>query len=303
LINILICGGLLIDKYLVLDKYPARGGDGYVLENFDTVGGCAVNIAKTVKALGANPIIVSVLGSDHRGEMIMDFMRKERLPLDCVKQENGNTGYCFVFLEPDGERTFLTHKGCETEFTDSLISMDTENSCPVAAVTGYYLLDDSSKRLIDRLKGVKSRGCKIVFDPCPLADKIDAAYLDEMLTLSDIIVPNEAEANFLADFKGEKTPEQWALSCNKRAVSVVIKKGAAGGTLYESGEKTRYTAANVNVVDTTGAGDSFTGAIAYAAGKRIPLEEAVTLAAQVAGRTVSIRGPHGEFNIGEIPQC
>jgi len=230
----------------------------------------------------------------------MDFMKKEKLPLDCVRQISGNTGYCFVFLEPDGERTFLTYKGCETEYSDDLTADNAANSCSVAAVTGYYLLDVSSKKLIGRLKALKTTGCKIVFDPSPLAGKIDAAYLKEMLGLSDVLTPNRAEAEFLARIAGNEPPEQWAISCSEKGAAVIIKNGAAGGALYESGKKTHYAAVSVNVVDTTGAGDSFTGAIAYALGEGIPLAKGVKLAAAAAGHTVSIKGPHGEFDIGVL---
>jgi len=292
MVKILVCGGLLIDRYISVDRYPPRGGDGYITDSFDVVGGCAINMAKTLKELGAGAYITSFVGSDNAGDVILDFMRKERLPLDCVKQSNGNTGYCFVFLEPDGERTFLTYKGCETEFSDELVPGDMANSFPVAAVTGYYLLDDSSGRLICRLKELKRRGCKIVFDPSPLADKIQSDFLKEMLAISDVIIPNESEADFLAGFSREKTHEQWALSCNERNSVVIIKKGASGGMLYRNGEKMPYAASCADVVDTTGAGDSFTGAIAYALGNGIPLEEGVVLAAKAAGRIVSVKGPH-----------
>ena len=292
MVKILVCGGLLIDRYISIDRYPLRGGDGYITDSFDVVGGCAINMAKTIRELGAEVYIVSYIGNDIPGNAILDFMRKGRLPMDCVKQSNGNTGYCFVFLEPDGERTFLTYKGCETEFTDELIPGDMVTSCPVAAVTGYYLLDDSSGRLICRLKELKSNGCKIVFDPSPLADKIQADFLKEILAISDVIIPNETEAEFLAGFSGEKTSEQWAFSCNARSSVVIIKKGADGGMLYQDGEKIPYAASCADVVDTTGAGDSFTGAIAYALGNGVPLEDGVVLAAQAAGRIVSVKGPH-----------
>ena len=282
--EILICGGLLIDRYLQIDKYPWRGGDGYILDSFDVVGGCAVNIAKTVKNLGAKPYIVSFVGNDSHGDKIMGFMQEEQFDLDCVRRTDGNTGYCFVFLEPDGERTFLTYKGCETEYTDELIPKGAADSCTVAAVTGYYLLDSSSRILVGRLKKLKKRGVKIVFDPSPLVDKIEKSCLEDILSISDVITPNETEAEYLAGFE-------------KGDAAVIITRGADGGTLYEKVKTIHYKAAVVDVVDTTGAGDSFTGAIAWALAKGIPLEKGVLVAASAAGYVASIKGPHGDFDI------
>lgn len=295
--KILICGGLIIDKYVLVDEYPERGGDGYITGGFDVVGGCAVNIASTVKNLGAMPYVVSAIGNDFAGDEIMNFMKKEQLSVDCVKRAEGSTGYCLVFLEPDGERTFLTYKGCEAGYSDSLISNETTDSCRVVAVTGYYLLDGSSQKLIERLKILKDKGCSVIFDPSPLVDKIDESYLKEILLISDVVTPNESEVKTLA---GAETPEQWALSCCEKGLSVIIKKGADGGVLYQKGEKIPYDAIGVRTVDTTGAGDSFTGAIAYALANGIPLEKGILLAASTAAVTATIKGPNGNFEINDL---
>lgn len=295
--NILICGGLLIDRYMLVDRYPARGEDGYILESLDVVGGCTVNMAKTVKNLGAAPYMVSYIGDDRWGKKLSDFMISEGFPRDCVREKAGSTGYCLVFLEPDGERTFLTSIGCEAEYSDSLIAESAGNDCGVAAVTGYYLLDATSAALINRLKEFKRGGMRIVFDPSPLADKIKADHLRDILSLSDVVVPNKTEAEFIAALEGYDRPEQWALSISARGASVIITDGSAGGALYQCGTKTPYSAVNANVVDTTGAGDSFTAAIACSLLSDIPLEKAVILAASTAAVTASVKGPHGDFDI------
>ncbi|MCL1809438.1 MAG: carbohydrate kinase family protein [Clostridiales bacterium] len=295
--GVLICGGLLVDRYMLVDKYPERGEDGCITGSFNVVGGCTANIAKTVKNLGAVPYAVSFVGSDTAGSEIIDFMHRERLPVDCVRRTEGGTGYCMVFLEPDGERTFLTRKGCETEYSDSLICGSVANACSVVAVTGYYLLDDSSEQLTNRIRVLKGSGSKILFDPCPLVDKINKNRLEEMLSLSDVITPNKAEAKFLA---GAKSPEQWALSYNVRGTSVIITEGGAGGCLYQYSKALRYDAIKADVLDTTGAGDSFTGAIAYALGKGMALDKAVALAASTAAVTASVKGPHCNFSISDL---
>lgn len=299
--GILICGGLLIDRYALIDRYPARGGDGYILESFDVVGGCSVNMAKTIMNLGATPYIISFAGDDAWGKEVADFMEKERLPADCVARKSGNTGYCLVFLEPDGERTFLTRVGCEAEYSDSLITDAAESACGVAAVTGYYLLDASSAGLIGRLKRFKQRGGRIVFDPSPLVGKIRPDCLKGILSISDVITPNTAEAEFIAAFEGDAAREQWAFHRNERGAAVIITDGGAGGALYINGVKIPYSAVKTDVVDTTGAGDSFTGAIAYSLSNGIPLEKAISLAAGAAAVAASIKGPHGDFNISRLP--
>ncbi|MBR0596501.1 carbohydrate kinase family protein [Sinanaerobacter chloroacetimidivorans] len=297
--GILICGGLLIDRYLLVDQYPGRGGDGYILDSFDVVGGCTVNVARTVKNLGATPYMVSSVGNDPWGNEIMDFMKKEQFPANCVIQGEGSTGYCLVFLEPDGERTFLTFKGCEGIFSDALISEKAENCCRTAVVTGYYLLDPAAMKLIEKLKKFKEWGFQIIFDPSPLVDKIQADLLEEMMKISDVIIPNRSEAKVLA---GNKELEQWAIACSERGTAMIIKNGSQGGILYKKGKKIPYDAVQVDAIDTTGAGDSFTGSIAYSLLSGIPLEKGVLLAASSASVVATIKGPHGNFSVSQLTE-
>ena len=136
------------------------------LSGFAVLWAAHINMAVTIKNLGGTPYVVSCVGRDAMGEGCLDYLRKKGLPLDCVKEAaSASTGYCLVFVEPDGERTFLTKAGCEGKFDESLISGRVADSCRVAAVTGYYLLGNSGGRVASLLEKLKAKGCAILFDP------------------------------------------------------------------------------------------------------------------------------------------
>ncbi len=62
--EILLFGGLLLDHYFSVDRWPQRGQDGYVVGQARFVGGCAANMAVTIHNLGGHPHVVSCVGSD-----------------------------------------------------------------------------------------------------------------------------------------------------------------------------------------------------------------------------------------------
>jgi ribokinase len=296
--DILIFGGLILDRYFLLDKLPEPSKDGFILDSFDIAGGCAINMSKTIQNLGGKNYVVSHVGQDTWGKEILEYMRKQKLPTDCVRETNGKTGYCLVFVESDGERTFLTSKGVEGYFAEELIPEEVEKNCSVAAITGYYLLDETSEKLVRYLGKLKSKGYKIIFDPSPLIDMIDGKVLEDVVELSDLLIPNIQEAEFLAN---HKDVEDWALEQNRLGKSIIIKKGSTGGELFQDGVKLPYSSFPVHSIDTTGAGDSFTGAISYCMSREIPLNEAILIAAACASVITTIMGPHGEFDIRDLP--
>jgi len=295
--NILIFGGLILDRYFLVDKFPEHSKDGFIYDSFDIAGGCAINMAKTIQNLGGTGYVVSYIGQDTWGTEICEYMERQKLPLDCVKKIKGKTGYCLVFVESDGERTFLTSKGIEGYFSDELISGKVEKNCSVAVITGYYLLDETAEELVHYLGKLKSMGYKIIFDPSPLIDKINSEILNGVVELSDLIIPNIQEAEYIA---AHQHVNEWALTKNSIGVKVIIKKGSAGGELFQDGKIIPYSSFLADVVDTTGAGDSFTGAISYCVSRGIHLNKAILIAAACASIITTIKGPHGDFYITDL---
>ena len=75
--------------------------------------------------------------------------------------------------------------------------------------------------------------------------------------------------------------------------TLILKQGAQGGVVYAPEETFAYSSVPCVPVDTTGAGDSFSGALLYAFAEGMPLREGIALAARCAAKTVQVHGPHG----------
>lgn len=305
----LILGGLVPDVYYRVDRWPQRGQDGFLSDETVMAGGCAVNMAVTAENLGVRAHVVSSVGSDSTAEMLAEYLKEHGLSERFVVRAAGPSGKCFVFVESDGERTFLTQKGAEGIFSEALAEKILSEDFSAAGITGYYLLNEDAERVVEVAETLRGRGTKILFDPSPLVDSIRPDLLKRILDVSDVLTPNVTELAVLEEAEGGSLTAP--LPCGEgngglqeSAIGdagriLIVKDGSAGGTVYLPGGSFRYEAERCQAVDTTGAGDSFSGALLYAMTKGMNVGDAVRLAAKCAAKTVTIQGPHGFWRLEE----
>ncbi len=288
-----IFGGIVMDHYNYIDQWPQRSQDAFITREKSVVGGCAINMAVTIENLGKKAHVISGVGADATGDELIKYMSLNALSRKYIKQVQGATGKCLVFLEPDGERTFLTSKGAETRFTAEMDEAIRAEVPTVAAVTGYYLLDKDAEAVIRCLEYLNLKGTRILFDPSPLVGSIDRDILKRIINVSEVMTPNTEELKVINSIT---SIDQY---CNRASgKTMIVKSGSKGGTVYQGRENGmfkifEYQAEQVETVDTTGAGDSFAGALVYAMLTDMTAKDAVLLAARCAARTVMIEGPHG----------
>ena len=77
--KVLLFGGLLMDRYIVTGRYPRRGEDTLIREEFQQPGGCPFNVAKTLQNLGVEPVIWSALSDDPMGRELRAVLAAEGL--------------------------------------------------------------------------------------------------------------------------------------------------------------------------------------------------------------------------------
>lgn len=285
MIECVIFGGLLLDKYFELEVLPERGQDGFIYNEFECVGGCSVNMAATFNNLGGEAHIVSCIGKDKIGQEIINYMNVHHLSTRYVIKKEGTTGYCIVLREADGERTFLTKTGMELDFSKEIIS-DQLKDIKYAAVTGYFLLNDGVEEILQVLEDFHRKGGFILFDPSPLVRSIDRDILMRMVYISNIVTPNTDEIEEIREWLSDEN-------------TVILKRGSHGGTVYDKNCTFDYMPVKVKTIDSTGAGDSFAAGVLYGLAEGRTLQEAVRLGSQTSAITVGINRPHGFWNMDE----
>ncbi|WP_022664904.1 carbohydrate kinase family protein [Desulfospira joergensenii] len=302
-VRVLLLGGVIIDRCFEVDRYPLAGQDAGITDSYNKIGGCALNMAVTLDNLGDRPYLVSMIGEDPGGQKIREYIGGLELPLDGIVSCHGEpTGFCLNMIDPSGERTFFTSRGCEGRFSKSMLLPDLARKVSWVYVTGYYLLDpDSAGQVVELISGMKSTGCSVLFDPGPLVQGIEPGIIRDMVSLSDWSVPNLEETFMIRDRVGfDKSPVNWFQDLGCR--NLVVKKGRSGAEVYTDDLHFRVTGFTVESRDTTGAGDSFAGGLIHALSRGRSPGDSVKFACACGALTTSFQGPHGRFSLEDVNQ-
>lgn len=301
--HILLLGGIIMDQYLLVDQFPQRGEDIFIQDFFYRVGGCAINVATTIRNLGGTPHIVSQIGDDQWGNEISEYLDTHGFFKDAIQVDaNKKTGYCISLVESSGERTFMTLKGCESEFYPEMVSDELINRITCLFVTGYYLLDSKfSMKIIQFIEKLKRSGVTILFDPGPLVQHMERDILLSMIQLADYITPNKGELEKLKQIF--RLDEEKAISWFfQNGIRWLIRKNGSDGVHIwtHKGEKLYVPSYPMKSVDTSGAGDSFAGGLLYGLLQNFDLKKTIQIASACGALTTTFMGPHGAFSMKDI---
>ncbi len=281
--SVLLLGGVIFDKILTVEAYPASGEDTIITSENIIPSGCSLNTAVTMKSFHLEPYIVGTIGKEG-SEDILSYLKERDLPPDAIRiTESGETGYCLTVVDPSGERTFFTKKGAETSFEESMIP-----SLNYSAIylTGYFLLDRMQAEKV--LAYLRTCSAPIFFDPGVLISQVEKPLLQSILDLCYAITPNEREYELLEEY-------------NLENIELIIIKRGKGRITAESkeGSFTCYPY-DVPTVDTTGAGDCFIGTLIAKLLEGTSFIEALRMSSAAASYMTGIQGPHTLFDPADI---
>lgn len=299
--TVLVMGGLIQDLYFNVDRFPPRGMDSLITKKNMTPGGCALNVAVALSNLGLDPYIVAAIGNSAADRALADYLRQRSLSDACIRvEEHGDTGFCVILVEEDGERTFLTYKGVEGTFRESMIPEHLLRQTSYVYLTGYYLQEKAfHEPILAALRKLKDHGARILFDPGVLVSEIGGDTLSRVLDLSFCITPNEKEWELIDAALRPNCGLIERLFAG--GVELILKKhGKYGVQVIAPDREFRAYPYDVATVDTTGAGDAFAGGLLYGLAAGETLERSVSIASACGSLTTTVWGPHCGFGIADI---
>lgn len=286
----LVIGAAIIDIIMKIKRLPKSGEDILCSETVSTVGGCAYNVAGTLRGFGVDHDLFVPVGRGMYGDMIAGDLEKLGYQI-LIREEESDNGYCLCLVEEDGERTFITVKGAEGRFRPSWFEQLSQYAYDSIYVAGYQVCGASGRVISDWMAGAKDRmkEKRVFFAPGPVITDIDQAVMERILSVGPILHLNEKEAFDYAKQPSVEDCLKYLYGLNHNLV--VVTMGASGTMYYDGSVMRQVPAYKTQVKDTIGAGDSHVAAMIAGYSKGLDTEQCVRLANRVASAIVSIQGP------------
>ncbi|TXC90989.1 ribokinase [Metabacillus litoralis] len=278
--NITVIGSLNMDIVTKTSTIP-KVGETVLGESFFTIpGGKGANQAVAAARLGANVKMVGRVGSDAFGSQLKDELHKQGINLDNVKPvTHSSTGVAAITLS-NGDNSIIVVPGANYEVTPEVV-LGVEDDIATSDML-LLQLEIPLDSVVEAVRVAKKHRVPVILNPAPFL-----VLPKEVLQNVDYLTPNEHELNLLISSYewSDDELEQLRAKC-------IVTKGESGISFFE-GKDQLIPSYKVDVVDTTGAGDSVNGALAVALGNGLSLKEACRFANAVGALTVTKLGAQG----------
>ena len=284
--KIIVIGSLNMDLVVTSPKIPVLG-ETVLGSGFMTVpGGKGANQAVAVAKLNGDVAMIGCIGNDTFGKILIKNLSASKVKVDNIKVvDSVSTGIAMVVVK-DGDNFIIVDPGANSELKpDDIIALEQaiqESSMVVIQLEIPLETVETAIELANR------HAVKVLLNPAP-AKKLS----DELLSKVDIFTPNESECEIITGLpaKSIEDAKAAALYLNEKGIHNVLITLGGKGVVYNNGDQIIHkTVPEVEVVDTTAAGDSFSGAIAVALTEGMELDAAVDFANIVGTLAVTKKG-------------
>lgn len=284
---IVVVGSINMDLVVNVAAMPKPGETVSSNSFAQQPGGKGANQAVTCAKLGAQTTMIGRLGKDIFGDALYQHMSAVGVDMGCIiSTETAPTGVALITVDATGENSIVLVPGANAEVSEGDILRNRsiiESANVLLAQFEIPLLTVESAFELARSKGVTT-----ILNPAPAYE-----VSDSLLRNTSIITPNEHELGIVAgvataDLNGIRKAAAALLA--RGVGAVVVTLGAEGSLAFTRETEIAQKAYPNKAVDTTAAGDSFTGALAVALTEGKELAEALDFASRVASLTITKPG-------------
>ena len=244
----IVFGSLNIDKVYSVSALPDKGETVTCVDLNIKVGGKGLNQAVSLKKAGADVKLAGCVGEDC--DELIDFLNSCRVDTSLINKLASNTGHCIIQVDPQGKNQMILYPGAnrliDESYCDKVLAQIEE---------GDLLLMQYETSCVEYMaREGKKRGAVVAFNPSPYVPHLQSFPYETV----DYLILNEYEGRQLT---GKECPKDIIASLLKinPGMSVVLTLGGDGSIFANADCEIFEPALKVNAVDTTCAGDTFTG--------------------------------------------
>lgn len=267
MLDVCVVGSANLDLVATVERLPGPGetvpGNSYA----EYPGGKGLNQVVAAARSGATTAFVGAVGHDNAGEMLLGVLHDDGIGTRYLHAVSEPTGRALIFVSDEGENSIVVVAGAN----------DTVRADEVPSARVYLAQLEVPVDAIERAFTVaRAAGATTVLNPAPVKP-----VPDSVLALCDILTPNEHEVELLGGVER-------LLSLGARAV--IVTQGARGASLHTADGVVHVEPFVVSPVDTTGAGDCFSGALCARLATGDDLSTAMRFAAAAAALSTMVPG-------------
>lgn len=237
-------------------------------------GGSAANFAVEASKLGLKTGIMARIGNDHYGRYISSEFKRMKINIERLVTLDEKTGMAFIAIEPHGERSIYTYMGANSKFNIDNHDIGLIKSAKILHITGMY---------IEVVEEASKYANILSFNPGTLLSAYGIEALKKILKRTHILFLNKKEVELITGMDSEDGADYLV----EIGISiVVVTMGRAGSKVYTETGTIHYPPSRIDVLDTTGAGDTFAAGFIYAFSKNEELLECLKQGDRSASKCV-----------------
>ena len=288
--DICVLGNFVADNSFYAKKLPTKGetvfGTGFQIGP----GGKGSNQAIAAARLGSKVSFLGKIGDDANGKMAIELYKKNKIDQQTIiiSKEHPTGVAGLMISEEDGTNSIIVCPGASMEITKD--EVDKYSSLITSCKVFLTQLEIKTKVTLHALKLAKKGNAITILNPAPAVE-----IEDEFFKYIDFFTPNETEAQFYFGKKIESYEEAKLAGdffLNKGVKNSIITLGEKGAYFSNASLNFSVPALNLKgkVIDTTGAGDAFSGAFASGLDKKMEIKDCLNFAIKASGISTTKKG-------------
>jgi len=269
-------GSINADFVYSVPHIPAPGETLASTKREKFLGGKGANMSVAAARAGAHVRHIGAIGPD--GRWAKDRLLEYGVDTRSISEVGTETAQAIIAVDSVGENAIILHPGANMEIAKTTV----QSALSEASTSDWFICQNETNGQVEAAKFASEMGLKVAYAAAPF----DAEATTEILPHLDFLILNEVEMTQLHVAMG-KSPKELRID------TIIVTKGAAGADLFDQRNDwagQNFEAIKVDPVDTTGAGDTFTGYVIAALDRGLPMAQAITLAMKAGALMVTRHG-------------